>query len=117
MVLAFTDESGSSRVVAGEAGNFEVKCYRPVPPTALTQNVIARYSNEIYWNFGNRREINRGSRILFVFSMNQRKNLQTQLPSEICTLQGYNCYIPIALIDAKRNYIPLDVTKIHTFKR
>ena len=35
---------------------------------------------------GINREINTGSGILFVFSMNQRKNfIQNQLPSEICT--------------------------------
>ena len=30
--------------------------------------------------------------------MNQRKNLRTQLPSEICPLKAHNCYIPIAII-------------------
>ena len=52
--------------------------------------VTRRCLNEINWNFGNQREINRGSRILFVFPMNQRKNSQTQLPLEICTYKGYN---------------------------
>ena len=44
-----------------------------------------RCRNEVNWNFGNQREINGESGILLVFSMNQWKNLQTQLPSRICT--------------------------------